>query len=304
MAKITACRGFMASGKSTFAGLWVLEAPNRMRSNRDDLRKSLFNSSGVLSYAEEEMISKVQLEAVTAALKAGMDVIIDDTNLRLKYLKGWAKLARKLGAEFEVIDFEVPLSELIRRDNERGRLGHRAVGEDVIRQAWSRFSNPFVPVVLEDEPTASGLYVPDDVLDEAWLFDVDGTTMNMVPGPDGTVRGPFDWHRVSEDEPNMPVIRLVKALASTASIVAVSGRSRVCYDDTLESLHVAGIRPASLHMRPAGDMRPDNLIKEELFWNEIAPRWNVLGVVDDRDQVVKMWRELGIMCAQVAYGDF
>ena len=31
---------------------------------------------------------------------------------------------------------------------------------------------------------------------------------------------------------------------------------------------------------------------------------NVLGVFEDRDRVVKMWRDLGITCFQVAEGDF
>jgi hypothetical protein len=57
-------------------------------------------------------------------------------------------------------------------------------------------------------------------------------------------------------------------------------------------------------MRPAADSRKDSIVKAELFWEHVAPHWNVRGVIDDRDQVVAMWRALGLMCAQVAPGDF
>ena len=57
-------------------------------------------------------------------------------------------------------------------------------------------------------------------------------------------------------------------------------------------------------MRKNGDSRRDSIVKEEIFWNDIEPKYNVLAVFDDRDQVVKMWRELGIKCFQCEYGNF
>ena len=57
-------------------------------------------------------------------------------------------------------------------------------------------------------------------------------------------------------------------------------------------------------MRREGDNRKDSIVKHELFWKVVAPHWNVIGVLDDRQQVVDMWRSMGLTCAQVAPGDF
>jgi hypothetical protein len=42
-------------------------------------------------------------------------------------------------------------------------------------------------------------------------------------------------------------------------------------------------------MRAEGDDRKDWIVKKE-FYDEISKDYNVLGVFDDRDQVVAMWR--------------
>ncbi len=57
-------------------------------------------------------------------------------------------------------------------------------------------------------------------------------------------------------------------------------------------------------MRAAHDDRADAVIKREIYDKEIGPRFDVLCVLDDRDQVVRMWRGLGLVCLQVAPGDF
>ena len=36
----------------------------------------------------------------------------------------------------------------------------------------------------------------------------------------------------------------------------------------------------------------------------ILDKYNVAFVLDDRDQVVRVWRDLGLTCLQVDYGDF
>ena len=47
-------------------------------------------------------------------------------------------------------------------------------------------------------------------------------------------------------------------------------------------------------MRKEGDVRKDTVIKEELFWEHIAPHYNVLVAFDDRPCVVDMWHDVGI----------
>jgi hypothetical protein len=58
-------------------------------------------------------------------------------------------------------------------------------------------------------------------------------------------------------------------------------------------------------MRKTGDMRKDSLVKEEIYNSNIAPNYNVFLILDDRDQVIDLWRnKLGLTAFQVAYGNF
>ena len=59
-----------------------------------------------------------------------------------------------------------------------------------------------------------------------------------------------------------------------------------------------------MFMRQDGDHRPDHVIKVELLAIVRAEIGDPIMVFDDRNSVVKMWRELGVPCAQVVEGDF
>jgi hypothetical protein len=87
-------------------------------------------------------------------------------------------------------------------------------------------------------------------------------------------------------------------------VVFMSGRDESCRAETEAWLakHVGTAGP--LHMRPAGDMRKDSLVKRELFDQHIAGRYAVRLILDDRDQVVSMWRAMGLTVLQCAAGDF
>jgi hypothetical protein len=57
-------------------------------------------------------------------------------------------------------------------------------------------------------------------------------------------------------------------------------------------------------MRQTDDNRKDSIIKEEIYDAHIRGKYNVLFVLDDRDQVVQMWRSLGLTVLQCNEGDF
>lgn len=121
-----------------------------------------------------------------------------------------------------------------------------------------------------------------------------------------TSRSPFDETRVHEDRPNLPVIAAVRAMhAAGHAVIFCSGRTDGCRAATEKWLaeHVA-VPYEGLHMRAAGDMRKDAIVKVEIFDREIRDRWNVVAVFDDCRQVVDAWRALGLTVFQVAPGDF
>jgi predicted kinase len=296
-------RGIPASGKTTWALAWVDEDPtNRVRVNRDDLRKLMFNKY-VIPYHQEKLVTEIQDRMVERLLKSGKSVVVDDTNLRLKYAHSWRDLAHAVGADFEVKDFTwVDLGECLRRDHDRELQGHRSVGPDVVRDFYNRYVRggiAQVQPVPEEKVALTKQYVPDQTAPTAYLFDLDGTLAHMQE------RGPFDWQRVGEDVLNSAVADLHYMIYPDGhKIIVVSGRDAVCRPQTEEWLRKHEIAFDLLLMRDEADSRKDSIVKAEIFWREIAPHYNVLGVFDDRDQVVEMWRGMGLFCAQVAPGDF
>ena len=307
MAALILTRGIPASGKTTWAKEWLAAAPDgerRARSNRDDLRASVFGRDGVLPHDDEETITRIQHAAVRDLLRRGVSVVVDDINLRAKFARVWADLAVECGAELQVQDFtDVPLGEVLRRDADRAAQGGRSVGADAIRAIHAKFlaSGRLAPITPTERPAveAPATYVPDLSLPPAWIVDVDGT-LALMNG-----RGPFEWHRVGEDRLNGPVRLIVEGLcAAGANIIVMSGRDEACRPETEAWLVKHDVPYHELHMRPAGDMRRDAVVKAELFDEHVRHRYAVEGVIDDRDQVVAFWRSLGLMCAQVAPGDF
>jgi hypothetical protein len=87
--------------------------------------------------------------------------------------------------------------------------------------------------------------------------------------------------------------------------IFVSGRENSCESDTRAWLnHYFPPDRYQLYMRQAGDMRPDYIIKNEIYDEFIIPYYNITMVFDDRDQVVHHLRRRGITVAQVAPGRF
>lgn len=119
-----------------------------------------------------------------------------------------------------------------------------------------------------------------------------------------TCRSPYDYSRVSEDSVDPFVHDLADALDGTHAIIVVSGRKADCEADTLAWLRKNQVPFDALHMRGSGDDRPDTIVKYEILRDKIAPCYNVVGAIDDRNSVVSMWRSVGIKCLQAQEGDF
>jgi predicted kinase len=291
-------RGLPASGKTTFARKLQ---PGVVRVNRDDIRRMLHGGRLFTQWAEGQ-VTHVQRASVEALLRAHADVIVDDTNLRNKTVREWAELAARFGATFEVHDFtDVPLAECLRRDADRDPDDQ--VGAEGITRMHERYlagRNLPLPVPWVEPGGPGVVYEPDPELPPAVLVDIDGTVALMAG------RSPYDWGRVGSDVPNQPVIAAVRAMhAAGHAIVFCSGRDAICRAETEAWLELyVGVPYEALFMRPEGDSRKDAIVKREIFDTEVRDRWRIAGVFDDRQQVVRMWRALGLTVFQVAEGDF
>ena len=135
---------------------------------------------------------------------------------------------------------------------------------------------------------------------KAVIVDIDGTLAKM------NGRTPFEWDKVGEDKVNVAVKTLVNALALCGfEIILFSGRDAVCIDQTKKWLMDNFIHYQHLFMRPEGNNEKDAIIKRKMYDENIVGRFDIQFTIDDRDQVVEMWRkDLGLTCLQVDYGNF
>jgi predicted kinase len=301
---LTITRGLPGCGKTTYARQWVSEdREHRARVNRDDLRAMLDEGHYIQGVTEARIIA-ARDAAISSLLRKGVNVICDDTNLPQRVARDLARLATRAGAKLEVIDMtDVPLTTCLERN--AARTDKAPVPEERIRDMHARYlARRLYPLPLpgETEVTASlAFYTPRPGTPKAAIVDIDGTTALK------SARSPFDETRVHEDRPNLPVIAVISALhAAGNAIVFLSGRTDKCREATHEwLLRYIPVPFDGLYMRAAGDGRKDSIVKRELFDLHIRDFYDVACVLDDRDQVVRMWRdELGLTCLQVADGDF
>lgn len=302
MTSLVITRGLPASGKTTFARAWLAHDPaNRARVNRDDLRAMLFDAPDY-GWEQEKLVTQAQRDLVRTLLKAGRDVVCDDTNLRPKYVREWRRFATAHGAEFDWIAFPIDVEEAIARDDTRGQ---QRVGTEVIRRMAEKYTRNgrLLPVPDEpsDQPETPEAYTPKPGTPPAILVDIDGTLALKAEE-----RDIYDLTRVAEDLPNQAVIEAVRhAHRARLRIVFCSGREDSSRDATQRWLvnHLA-LAGDLLLMRAAGDRRRDSIVKRELFDAHVRDHYDIRYVLDDRDQVVAMWRSLGLSVFQVAPGDF
>ena len=163
------------------------------------------------------------------------------------------------------------------------------------------------------------------------IFDLDGTLANIDSRRDISMKpnGRLDWNVFAApnsilalDKPNAPVIKMAQMFkADGFKIVIFSGRNDRGFDATVQWLNDFKVPFDLLVMRPdkfkdkswpiadgnpaTPDMRfmPDEILKKVML-DTFVDINDVFLVVDDRQKVVDMWRDLGLNTFQVAPGDF
>jgi len=114
-----------------------------------------------------------------------------------------------------------------------------------------------------------------------------------------------------KDLPNDPVIKTMERLRqSGAEIWFFSGRSSEVREKTVSWIaentsFMSFDLDAILVMRDEGDYTADDTLKRSWYENMLTEdKSRLVAVFDDRDRVVKMWRDVGVTCFQVADGEF
>lgn len=309
MKKLIMCTGLPGAGKSFWAHQMVLEDFNKygpksskvFSVSKDEIRASLEKDGWVWSReAETKDVLPIRDKAIKNAFANGYETVIsEDTNFGFKHEPRLRQIAEECDAEFEIKSFlDVDINLCIERDSKRE--GKAKVGEKVIRGMAAANMIPS-PISIDKVESKLDLYIPDENKKGAIICDLDGT-LALNNGH----RSVYDYTKVDKDDCNFVIKQILETYYRFMewNIIYLSGRDDSCRDLTNDWMRKFHCPPGRLLMRTTGDKRKDSIIKYEIFNNFIRNEYFVHFVLDDRNQVVQMWRELGLTCLQVADGNF
>jgi predicted kinase len=274
--------GISGSGKSTFAS--DFPTSNWVEINRDNIRFN-YKTPDWIKYKfkknKENEVTRKQEEMVYKADEHNYNVIISDTNLNPKTRNKWITLLESLDYEVEIKEFPITWDVAVKRNAQR----EGGVTYSTLTHQYKQW------LTYKQRKTYEGTWHKDDAI----VFDIDGTLAHMHN------RSPFEWDKVGQDSAHEVVKDMLLGYMDRGyKIVLLSGRDGVCKPET-ETWLDENITPSydDFFIRTKGDMRKDYIIKEEIFWDAIAPNYNVKAVVDDRPVVCRMWMDLGLKVINV-----
>lgn len=286
--------GISGAGKSTYSQQFI---DDYVRINRDDLRRTFYMMSPGDNYyshpdfkQRENLITQVTEQIMYDALNQEKNVLLDNTHLQLKYIKDILRKFNHL-ADIEIKFFDIPLKEA------KERVGNRDSIQDLdyINRQFNEYNK--LREQLKDEPLFHPQTNPhiefDQSLPKTYIFDIDG---NLALKGDRDI---FDDNKLHLDTEITPVGETLRALYNQGyKVIFLSGRQDSCREQTEQWLRDNNLwmEDSEMFMRKAKDQRCDSIVKEELLREFIVPKYNVIGVFDDRLRVNRTWYKLGVFC--------
>lgn len=288
--------------------------------------------------SQDDQGKKGHMEVFNQALVEGKDIIVDRMNFSKEQRNRFLLPAKKAGYTTEIIVHHVPRDICFDRMMEReghptinGAAAWKGVGtgtrsEELNNQILenvkiekARQANSALDTFFSKYERVSDLEA-DTVVRLGWNnpeikcktkaigIDLDGTMCNIdhrLHYVKGEKKRWGDFFReIPNDTVNEWCRQLVWAMQEDHQIVYCSGRPDNTRRDSEDWLRRHGVGADFLYMRQRNDFRQDDIVKEIILEFELKPRYDILMVVDDRQQVVNMWRKHGITCLQCAPGDF
>jgi hypothetical protein len=148
------------------------------------------------------------------------------------------------------------------------------------------------------------------------IFDLDGTLADIEHRLHFFREDPPNWEAFHaaciDDKIKTDVLgTLLVYLMQGFHVIIATGRSADVASETVAWLSRHGVSKLipwqaklNLIMRESGDRQPDHQLKLGWVRDGLIPKERILCIYEDRSSVVKMWRDEGLTCYQVAPGDF
>lgn len=277
--------------------------------------KSTLRNSMNAFYVNQDEQGKKCFETVFKPLldNSEVPIVIDRMNFNKEQRAKYLEPAKKLGFKTKIIVLHESLETCLKRCIER--KNHETIKDEKSARKALEFFFKNYERPTEDEADEIEFRYPEGDKPEAIICDLDGTLCNVdhrlhfVRKVEG---GPKpDWknffYNMTYDPLNQWCDDILYNLwaNSRCVIVLCSGRPDSYEKQTKEWLNKHSITYYSrLFMRSRNDFRKDDIVKEQILDFEILTRYKPVFAIDDRKQVVDMWRRRGIVCLACAEGEF
>lgn len=254
--------------------------------------------------------------ALDERMKRRRFTVVDATNLTRRDRRRLLGVAGKHDLPAVAIAFDLPLEVCQQRAAARTE---RTVPEDVVARQYATFRRHLTGIGDEGFAEVAILATVDEVEDRAVergslpprplptaghgrppavIVDLDGTLASAAWREHHLQGGRKDWAGffagMDRDAPVGGLVDLVHWVTSHAVVVLLTGRPDDHETVVRRWLADHGVAYDHLLMRRGGDRRPDTVVKRERYLEEVAPRYDVRVVIDDRPGVVEMWRREGL----------
>lgn len=256
------------------------------------------------------------LQKFTEALSHKKDIVLDRMNFNKEQRSRYIAPAKAAGFKVKATVLRTPRKvcferALARKDHET--IKDEKGANSALNLFFSKYEYPSTGEGIDEIEFLD--FESKEGKTKAIICDLDGTLCNIEhrkhmvqKAIDNTAKGKPNWpaffRAMSRDGVNEWCADILRRYAGDHEIVYCSGRPEDYRDVTEKWLRENNLYFGHLFMRAAGDYRQDNIVKEILLDFDVLPQFEPLFVLDDRKQVVDMWRKRGLTCLQCAEGNF
>lgn len=276
-------------------------------SGKSTLRKELKQAGDFYHISQDEMGKEGHWNNFEILLRDKDNIIVDRMNFNKVQRERYLKPAREAGYETEIIVLHESLETCLircinRQDHPTIKTAHDA------SSALNTFFTKYERVEDSEADKVTRIWPEGDKPDAIWV-DIDNTLadnshreheLNSEPRK---TRWKRFFNAMDKDTPNMWCVSLIEGMKFVSEVLICSARPDDYRKTTEDWLNRHSIYFDKLIMRPRGDSRRDDLVKEIIYEFEVKTRYNLLFSVDDRKQVVDKIRSHGVVVLDCAGPD-